>query len=141
MKLSKHKRNTDASMNMTPMIDIVFLLIIFFMTVSQISRINEEPIELAQIRPTGTEDIEPTVVTINIDRSGEIIISGTTRSIADTIVAVVNEMATVGNEPSLIKVLIRTHRFARSETVNELVTQLNELGIVQIRLAAVEIES
>jgi biopolymer transport protein ExbD len=36
MRLTKHRRVTRADMNMTPMIDIVFLLIIFFMTVSQV---------------------------------------------------------------------------------------------------------
>ena len=49
MKLSKHRRRPDVAFNMTPMIDIVFLLIIFFMTVSQITQVNDEPIELPKL--------------------------------------------------------------------------------------------
>ena len=39
MKLTRTKRNHGVTFNITPMIDIVFLLIIFFMTVSQITRV------------------------------------------------------------------------------------------------------
>ncbi len=138
MKLAKHKPNTDASMDMTPMIDIVFLLIIFFMTVSQISRVNEEPLELPQTSNEGTEEKDQTTVTININDDGEIIISGSKRSLAQAILAVTDELAKVGNEPSLIKVLIRCSRTARSETVNEVIKQLNDLGIRQVRMGTQE---
>ena len=74
MKLSKSKRNHKLMMNMTPMIDIVFLLIIFFMTVSQITRVNEERLELPKLR--GAEDQSPTSLTINVTKEGVIKISG-----------------------------------------------------------------
>ena len=46
MRLSKHRRAGVPLMNMTPMIDVVFLLLIFFMTVSQVSQINRERLRL-----------------------------------------------------------------------------------------------
>ncbi len=127
-------------MDMTPMIDIVFLLIIFFMTVSQISRVNEEPLELPLTKSQGTEEQDQTTVTININDNGELVISGAQRSLPDAILAVTDELAKVGNEPSLIKVLIRCSRSARSESVNELVKQLNDLGIRQVRMGTQEIQ-
>ena len=41
-------------MNMTPMIDIVFLLIIFFMTVNQVTEVSKERLSLPQVK--GGED-------------------------------------------------------------------------------------
>ena len=57
MRLSKRRRSTKAAMNMTPMIDVAFLLMIFFMTVSQVSKLNREQLELP--RQQGTEEQEP----------------------------------------------------------------------------------
>ena len=44
---------------MTPMIDVTFLLLIFFMTVSQVSKLNREQLELP--RQQGTEEQQPTI--------------------------------------------------------------------------------
>ena len=38
----------EPQLNLTPMIDVVFLLLIFFMTVSQVSKINKERLDLPQ---------------------------------------------------------------------------------------------
>ena len=53
MRLSK-RHNPGLQMNMTPMIDVTFLLLIFFMTVSQVSAVNKEQLELPQLK--GSED-------------------------------------------------------------------------------------
>ena len=41
MRLSKH-HGTKLEINMTPMIDVTFLLLIFFMTVNQVSKAQRE---------------------------------------------------------------------------------------------------
>ena len=72
MKLSKHRRETLAKINMTPMIDITFLLLIFFMTVTQVSKINKEQLELSQQK--GTEEQQEGVVTVNVTKEGQVIV-------------------------------------------------------------------
>ena len=76
VRLSKSQAptSTRVDMNMTPMIDIVFLLIIFFMTVSQVSESIRERLELPKL--TGAEDQKRTSLTINVDQQGQIIVSG-----------------------------------------------------------------
>ena len=59
MRLCKRRRPTKVAMNMTPMIDVTFLLLIFFMTVSQVSKLNREQLELP--RQQGTEEQQPTI--------------------------------------------------------------------------------
>jgi biopolymer transport protein ExbD len=46
MNLAKHDAETDMEMNMTPMIDVVFLLIIFFMIISDLTQQDLEELVL-----------------------------------------------------------------------------------------------
>ena len=131
MRLTKHKRKTMAAMNMTPMIDIVFLLIIFFMTVTQVSEINKKRVQLPKLK--GSEDQQPSTVIINVDESGTIEIAGRSRTVLETMSLVGNELANVGNEPLNLTIVIRADRRGSSRTVNELVRSLSKLGIKQIR--------
>jgi biopolymer transport protein ExbD len=80
MRLSKHKRRSLPLMNMTPMIDVVFLLLIFFMTVSQVSKLNRENVDLPRLK--GAEDQRPTILTINVTQEGRTIVSGNPLSTA-----------------------------------------------------------
>ena len=120
-------------MNMTPMIDIVFLLIIFYISVYQITRVSEERLQLS--KQTGTEDKEQTRITINILEDGAIRIQGDDVSLAETVLLVGEELAELNNETSLLTIMIRADRRGDSFTVNELVRQFSQLGITQIRIA------
>ena len=118
--------------NMSAMIDIVFLLIIFFMTVSQITYVNDEPLELPQL--AGTDDQETSTFTINITSEGSIVISGRTVSLSETLLFVGQELSARGGDPSQVKIMIRCDHRRSSDLVNELVRKLSELGIRQIRV-------
>jgi biopolymer transport protein ExbD len=133
MRLSKHKHRTTAEMNMTPMIDIVFLLIIFFMTVSQVSEINRERLDLP--KQPGAEDQKPAKLTINVDPAGQIIVSGNRVSLAQLLAIVSQELAAVGDNPDRVAVVLRSDQHARSQAVNEIVTALNRMQIKRVRIA------
>ena len=74
MRLPQQHRRREVGFNMTPMIDIVFLLLIFFMTVTQASRIKEEQLELPQ--QEGSRDKETSSLTINIRQDGQLVMLG-----------------------------------------------------------------
>lgn len=134
MRLTKHRRKTSAAMDMTPMIDITFQLMIFFMTCTQVSQVNKEKLELPQLK--GSMDQEENItMTVNVDEAGQIKISGREYTVAQLAVAAGDELAAVGNEPSRIHVVLRADRRGTSRSVNEVVTALAKLGINQIRIA------
>jgi biopolymer transport protein ExbD len=133
MRLSKQHGSHKVMLNITPLIDIVFLLIIFFITVAQITKVNEERLQLPKLK--GDQDQEPTTVTININTAGEITISGSRRSVAETVVLVGNELASVGNDPRLVRVMIRCDRMSSNETLHELIRQFKQMDITQVRYA------
>ena len=56
MNLAKHDPETEMEMNMTPMIDVVFLLIIFFMIITDMTQqdLEELTLPMAATRPSVT---------------------------------------------------------------------------------------
>lgn len=73
MKAPSMTRSRSVSFNVTSLIDIVFLLIIFFLVASHVARSEAvEPVDLPKISdPAGDEDETPLriVVTVMADRS------------------------------------------------------------------------
>lgn len=134
MRLSKHHRASDTGFNMTPMIDIVFLLIIFFMTVSQITRVADHPVDLPSV-VEGGEATEPIAVTINIDKQGKLIISEKEYSMPQLLVFLGTELNKVNNNPANMKIRLRCDRLCEGVHVNSLVRELTQMRISQVRVA------
>lgn len=132
MRLSKRRRATSVHMNMTPMIDVVFQLLIFFMTVSQVSEVSRERLELP--RQPGTEDQQPAVLTINVNQQGELIIGGIVYELSELIALVADELARLGDDPSRLTVVLRADRRVPSEFVNRTVAALARLDIRKVRI-------
>lgn len=133
MKLTKHRHNTIAAMNMTPMIDIVFLLIIFFMTVSQVSKVNNERIPLP--KQAGSEEQPTSSLTVNVRKSGEIVVSGRVVSVPELVSLVADELARVGNDPARLNVVVRADLRGDSSAVNDIVDALAKIQVQRVRIA------
>src|SRR5256885_16962018 len=101
MRLSKHHR-TRLEVNMTPMIDVTFLLLIFFMTVNQVSKANREKMPLPPL--AGSQDQSDAELIINIDREGHIIISPQFMSLGELAFLISDKLREVSNDPSRLSV-------------------------------------
>jgi biopolymer transport protein ExbD len=64
------------SISMTPMIDIVFLLIIFFMCVTEISKLEIESLTLPEASMARDNDPTPPRLTVNVMRNGSYRVGG-----------------------------------------------------------------
>lgn len=134
MRLTKSRPSSSIAFNMTPMIDIVFLLIIFFMTVSQITRTIDHPVELPRVQ-FGGRKAEPVTVTINLDKNGKIIVAGKSLSMDNTLSAIKGKLEKQDNDPNQVKIQLRCDRRCKSRFVNRLIEKLSEMGFTQIRTA------
>lgn len=76
MNLAKHDAETDMEMDMTPMIDVVFLLIIFFMIITDLTQQELEDVDLptAEHAKPDQPDPEEWRPIINVTYRGEMII-------------------------------------------------------------------
>ncbi len=78
MQVPQHFSKRSVGINMTPMIDVVFLLIIFFLVSSHLAR-QESSLELKlPTAAAGQEDFDQTTarITINVKRDGSLWLSG-----------------------------------------------------------------
>ncbi len=137
MRLSRTRRDSSLAFNMTPMIDIVFLLIIFFMTVSQITRTVDHPVDLPIVQQ-GSDQTRPSTITINLDDKGDIVVGGRELQFNDAIDAVQNQLESKNFDASQIKIQIRCDRDCESRFVNRLVERLAQVGFTQVRVAVAE---
>jgi biopolymer transport protein ExbD len=133
MRLSKHRRTTIAEMDMTPMIDIVLLLIIFFMTVTQVSELNRERLKLPRL--IGSEDQKQTTMTINVDAAGQVLVSGNSMSVAQLLTLVSAELTKLGDDPQRMTVVLRADQRGDCRTVNQIVSALGRMQISRLRIA------
>ncbi|PQO46157.1 ExbD/TolR family protein [Blastopirellula marina] len=133
MRLSKKRVQHTKGMDITPMIDIVFLLLIFFITVTQVSETNREQVSLPELK--GSEDQKRTSLVVNVRENGQIVVAGNEMEVADVAFLVGKELETNGGDPGLVTVVVRIDQRATCQTPNALVTQLASQGITKIRLA------
>ena len=73
MLLKKKKR--DIELNLTPLIDVVFLLLIFFMVSTSFTRETQIKLELPKADVEKLEP-DPEVVEISIDKEGRVFLNG-----------------------------------------------------------------
>jgi biopolymer transport protein ExbD len=133
MRLSKRTHGNKLDVNMTPMIDVTFLLLIFFMTVNQVSRANKEQLELAQLK--GSQDQSEAALTINIDAAGQVIVSANPVSLPELATILGQEVQKTGGNTNQLKVTLRADRRGTCHTLNRVVAMLVEFDIGNVRMA------
>jgi biopolymer transport protein ExbD len=136
MRLRKGGRPKHTpEMNMTPMIDVVFQLLIFFMVGMQVSKINAERLELPQL--AGLEEQKEQDLTINVNQGEQIMIGGKehTHDAAIALVAETHAKAASERPPTALTIVLRIDRRSTCKPVNDLVNDLSRMEIKRIRFA------
>ncbi|MCA9310524.1 MAG: biopolymer transporter ExbD [Phycisphaerales bacterium] len=121
--------------DMTAMVDVVFLLIIFFLTTTSLIEKTRIPLDLA--REAGAEqrpDTLPSMV-VNITAEGDLIVDGRLLEEVQVLDVVDQLVAAAGGDGSNIDLLIRADRNASLAHVNHLALALRSRGIRGWRLA------
>ncbi|MGI9516923.1 MAG: ExbD/TolR family protein [Pirellulaceae bacterium] len=134
MRLTRVRRPSNLGMNMTPMIDIVFLLIIFFMAVAQITQSLDHPIELTDVG-SGGDTLDTVAITINLDTQGRLIVAGQPFSMDELMAAIQGERKRAETDSSRIRILIRCDRNCPGASFNALTDRLSQEGFRSVRLS------
>ena len=137
MRLHRAKREYGCEINIAPLIDVVFLLIIFFLTVSHITQVRVEALSL----PQATEIEKPqqplsSNVIINVHREGRIVVSGKSYDI-DSLESMLRAEQENSSSRGL-SVLLRGDREALWARISEIMRVLSKLGLNQISVAVIE---
>lgn len=123
----------DATFDLTAMIDVVLLLIIFFMLTSQFAATDRAAIELpAQKGLEAAASTKGAELVIDIDRDGATSILGRTI----TLDGILNEAAAAGRgaPPGGVRVLLRAHKDCPASAVQVLCAALVNADIRTVSL-------
>ena len=126
--MSRIKRSSVAStLSLTPLIDVVFLLLIFFLVTSEF---EEEERRLDIVLPTATSAVpmtsKPREMVIDIDTQGELYLSGKATDLAELQILL---EAAVSNNPTNQTVVIRADRATAFQPVVSVMDVCNRTGV------------
>jgi biopolymer transport protein ExbD len=133
----KRSKSQDSAgiVEMTPMIDIVFLLIIFFMVASQFAQ--QSILDLNLPEEKGEQDTNPqtTGLVINIREDGAIILDTDTPPLTLVLLEERIEKAVAKGGIPWQSLLIRADQHASTTVLNDVLRILNKHGFSATRLA------
>ena len=150
MKVAQYPRESGIGFNMTPMIDVVFQLIIFFMLITDLTQKDLEALTLPVAETASKDEMVKGRITINIDKDGAIVIKKVNYGTLDDPDAVLAMRTFLGNEvlkgekepdgTSERALLIRADETTEFKHVQKLMRICGENGIriYKIHLAAAE---
>jgi len=117
----------SSALSMTPLIDVVFLLLIFFLVTS---RFEKEEREIDLELPDASQSVplmeQPSEIVVNMDAEGRIVIDGRERGI-DELEGILGRAAT--DNPLTQTVLIRSDRRAPVGTFISVIDICKKLGL------------
>ena len=139
--MSRRRQQDEPGMNMTPMIDVVFQLMIFFLVTFKVDKdqINEDiRLAMAPHGPAIEDKKDPRTVIIEVDRKGHIMI-GRNRL---TQVQLQGLMHTAVQRSGFgIPVIVRADAGTRHEDVRRVMDACSSIGLWRIKFAAVKEEA
>ena len=136
MKFARRQtRDRQIALDLTPMIDVVFLLIIFFMTTAHFTRLTRADVKLPREEGEQTETADDDGIIINITENGEIIVTDQTLTLRELEALIIDELIrNAGLEARQLKVLLRADRRADARMLNEVVRLLQRQGVGAAKL-------
>ena len=139
MRLHRAQRRYGCEISIAPLIDVVFLLIIFFMTISQISRVEVEELMLPEAKAGEvSEEKPPGRLVVNVHKDGRIVVGGEPESIDSLRELLAREVKERG--ANKLTVVVRGDRDTRWEHVAEIMRVCGACGIGGVKIAVVESE-
>ena len=139
MKFSRSSQE-EVTINLTPLIDIVFLLLIFFMVSTTFSKESQLRIRLPDASPDSEVEQRPSRLVVAITKSGDYSIRGPNESAGHHLLSrersvLAQAMAKGAQGTDELVVVIRADRKTPHEAVVRVMDVARKLGLVRITFA------
>ncbi len=134
MRIPRRAIATDAGINMTPMIDVVFQLIIFFLVTSHFAKQEAHlplPLPAADSSQAAASDDQPRLV-INVTADGTLLFSGRSLTAAELQQRLAERIAELGKD---IEVRIRADRGVPYRHIEPVLLSCTRVGIWNVNYA------
>ncbi len=142
--MAKAKKLPDQSVDMTPMIDMTFQLIAFFMILINFSEADQDArVKLPKSEMAKPPDAPPDKqITLNIDSQGQLIVSGQVFGAPESIKPLLNNekymLENQNKSAADATVIIRAHQAAKTGAVQAAIRACQEAGFEKFTLRAKE---
>jgi biopolymer transport protein ExbD len=127
-------RSTKSLVDMTPLIDIVFQLLIFFLVTAQMAEVTRAQLDLPKEAGEEASDSDKAGLTINVLADGSVVVADETLSEAALDRAIEAAIDAAGGA-DMLKPLVRADRNCDAERLNEVFRRLSSHGLAAVRLA------
>jgi len=133
MKFNSARHTPEASFDLTAMIDVILLLIIFFMLTAQFTTSHRVPIDLPQEKGESGDESAKASVAIDMDRTGALKLNGQAVEVDRLVQLITADLKRhSGGE---MDVVIRADRSCASAHLNRLANALSAVGVKRWKLA------
>lgn len=136
MQIPNQQEKPFVGANMTPMIDVVFLLIIFFLVSSHLARQESRlPVELPVAKSHDPLSVEPVSLTITVNEQRQVLVGG---NVVDTaqLAAILDDLAV--KEGAGASIRIRTDGAVPYQIVEPILRESALRDLLDIKLAVKE---
>ena len=131
MKIRRRPRS-EISIELAPLIDVVFLLLIFFMVSTTFIRESELSVDLPEAE-SQQQQLEEDVVEVTISADGEYAVNG--RMLADnTLATLMRALADTKKDDVRRKLVINADANARHQSVVRAMDAAGQLGLTQLSI-------
>ena len=137
MKAPRYKPSRKFGFNMTPMIDVVFLLIIFFLVSSHLAQ-RENRIEVDLPMAASGEDDTPSSsprVTVTVLADGTVLLAGKPIALVDLSARLKSRRLQSGDQ---VELRIRSDRRALYQIIEPVLSSAAEAGVWNVTFAVLE---
>ncbi|MFQ5748626.1 MAG: ExbD/TolR family protein [Planctomycetota bacterium] len=135
MRIAEETQGDEVSPDLTPMIDVVFLLLIFFMLATTFLDPEKEiTIELPEAQSGVAEQKEPHELIINVMRNGSIILSGQKVEEDDLL----RTLKLAANKDPETQITIRGDRMTRHEWIVRVMDACGQAGLTNLAVGTLE---
>ncbi len=125
------------TVNMTPMIDVVLLIIIFFIYTARFAEVSRTSVNLPDEPGTADAASDPDALLIDVRSDGVFLVNGRDRTL-ERVIEIVEEQADRVGGPANLRVLLRADRGTSAGPVNDLARRLTSMGVRQWSHATVD---
>jgi biopolymer transport protein ExbD len=135
MRFKRGQDMPEAHFDLTPMIDVVLLLIIFFTLTAQFANTLKTPLDLPDEKGTGKPDTSEAQVTVDMMRDGALRIASEPISFESFMQLINNDLKTSKAAGSTLELTVRVDKSCPAQHLNALATALTQLGVRNWKLA------
>lgn len=134
MNLSPQRKRRVGGFDLTPMIDVVFQLIIFFMYTAQFSQVSRTAIDLPE-QPGEGDELAPTAIVVDLSAEGAFLVEQEPVTLNELIALLEAEVHRAGEDS--VELLVRADQSSPAANLNQLAERLAETGVRSWKLGTI----